>query len=208
MFFNHPGFIDANVELVSAALTEIPAERRRAARLLFSAHSIPLAMASACRYEQQLEEAARLVADGCAVSADRWRVVYQSRSGSPQVPWLEPDVCAELRALRADGVEDVVVVPIGFISDHMEVLFDLDHEAREVAAEIGLGYVRAPSVGTHPRFVAMLRELVQERLDPSLPRLAVGRFGASHDTCPVDCCLSGTSHPSPPASVAGDPAND
>ena len=195
MFYNHPGFVEANVDIVTRALTEIPAERRAAATVVFTAHSIPLAMAKASRYEQQLLEASRLVAEGAGLLAGRWQLVYQSRSGAPRTPWLEPDICDYLRTLREAGVADVVVVPIGFVSDHLEVLFDLDEEAKQVAEEIGLGYVRAPSVGVHPRFVAMLRELIQERLDPTLPKAAVGRFGPSHDVCPVDCCLPGSGPP-------------
>ena len=195
MFYNHPGFVEANVDITRQALGEVPAERRGAAQVLFTAHSIPLAMAEASRYEQQLQEASRLVAAGAGVEAGSWQLVYQSRSGAPHQPWLEPDVCDSLRALRESGAADAVVVPIGFVSDHMEVLFDLDEEAKQVAEEIGLGYVRAPSVGVHPRFVAMLRELIQERLDPALPKAAVGRFGPSHDVCPVDCCLAGSGRP-------------
>ncbi len=197
MFYNHPGFVETNVDILTRALAELPQKRRAAAHVAFTAHSIPLAMAQASRYEQQLQEASRLVAEGAGVAAEQWQLVYQSRSGAPHMPWLEPDICDHLRTLREAGAADVVVVPIGFVSDHMEVLFDLDEEALQVAAEIGLGYVRAPSVGVHPRFVAMLRELVQERLDPSVPKAAVGRFGPSHDTCPVDCCLPGTGRPSP-----------
>ena len=192
MFYNHPGFVEANVDIVTRALAELSAERRAAATVVFTAHSIPLAMAEASRYEQQLREASRLVAEGVGVAAERWQLVYQSRSGAPHTPWLEPDICDYLRTLRAAGSADVVVVPIGFVSDHLEVLFDLDEEAKQVADEIGLGYVRAPSVGVHPRFVAMLRELIQERLDPTLPKAAVGRFGPSHDICPLDCCLPGS----------------
>ena len=188
-FYNHPGFVEATVDIVTRSLAKLPVERRAAATVVFTAHSIPLGMAEASRYEQQLLEASRLVAEGVGVAAERWQLVYQSRSGAPHRPWLEPDICDSLRALREAGGADVVVVPIGFVSDHMEVLFDLDEEARQVAEEIGLGFVRAPSVGVHPRFVAMLRELVQERLDPALPKAAVGRFGPSHDICPIDCCL-------------------
>ena len=197
MFYNHPGFVEANVDIVTRALAEFPEERRAAATVVFSAHSIPGAMAEASRYEEQLREAARLIAEGAGIEAERWQLVYQSRSGAPHMPWLEPDICDHLPRLAAAGVRDVVVVPIGFVSDHMEVLFDLDEEAKLVAEGLGLGYVRAPSVGTHPRFVAMLRELVQERLDPSLPKRALGPLGPSHDTCPVDCCKPGTGKPSP-----------
>ncbi len=197
MFYNHPGFIAANVDIVTRALAEIPAERRAAANVVFTAHSIPGPMADASKYELQLRETARLVAEGAGVAASRWQLVYQSRSGAPHMPWLEPDICDHLPALKQQGVHDVVIVPIGFVSDHMEVLFDLDEEAKLIAEQLELGYVRAPSVGTHPLFVAMLRELVQERLDPTLPKRALGDLGPSHDSCPVDCCKPGTGKPSP-----------
>jgi ferrochelatase len=189
MFYNHPGFVQANAEHVADALTAVPEDRRAGAHLAFTAHSIPLAMARQSRYESQLEEASRLVADEVGVS-DR-AVVYQSRSGSPRAPWLEPDVCDHIRGLAERGVRDVVLSPIGFISDHVEVLFDLDVEAREAAEEVGVSLVRAPTAGTHPAFVAMIRELIQERLDPQVPRRALGRFGPSHDICQPGCCLPG-----------------
>jgi ferrochelatase len=204
MFYNHPGFIGAVVDILTRALGELPEERRGAATVVFTAHSIPQPMADASRYEQQLTEASRLVAEGVGVPEGQWQLVYQSRSGAPHMPWLGPDICDHLRDLAGQGVTDVVVVPIGFVSDHMEVLFDLDEEARLVAEELGLGYVRASSVGTHPLFVGMLRELVQERLGLAAERRAVGRFGPSHDTCPVDCCLPGTGKPSPWDPAAAD----
>jgi ferrochelatase len=194
-FYNHPGFVDSNADRVREALAALPEARRAGAHLVFSAHSIPTAMAERCRYADQLAETARLVADAVGVAAHS--VVYQSRSGSPGVPWLEPDVCDRLRELRADGVADVVLSPVGFVSDHLEVLYDLDVEAVEAAADIGLNVVRAGSAGTHPAFVSMIRELVQERLDGSAPRRTAGRFGPSHDVCPNDCCLPGSGRPSP-----------
>jgi ferrochelatase len=186
-FYNHPGFIEPMVEMTAAALAQIPAERREKARLLFTAHSIPLNMAETCQYEAQLKEASRLVAAG--VGRSDYRVVYQSRSGPPSQPWLEPDVGAALRDISQSGAKDVVVVPIGFISDHMEVLYDLDEEAQQIAQSCGLSMVRAATVGTHPRFVRMIRELVQERLTSNSERLALGNLGPSHDVCPVDCCV-------------------
>jgi len=195
MFWNHPGFVEANAGLVASALAELPAERRQAAPLAFTAHSIPLAMAQQCRYEAQLAETARLVAE--TVGAREHAVVYQSRSGSPEVPWLEPDIGDHLRSLAARGVTDVVVSPLGFLSDHVEVLYDLDVEARQVAADLGMTMVRAASVGTHPAFVAMIRELIQERLDEAVPRRSLGRYGPTHDVCPASCCLSGNGRPSP-----------
>ena len=186
-FFNHPGFIEPMVEKTAVAISQIPVERREQAKLLFTAHSIPLGMAATCQYEAQLREASRLVADG--VHRSGWRLVYQSRSGPPTQPWLEPDVGVALREIAQAGGKDVVVVPIGFISDHMEVLFDLDEEAQNISKEIGLNMVRAATVGTHPRFVRMIRELVQERLSENPERLALGTLGPSHDVCPVDCCV-------------------
>jgi ferrochelatase len=181
-FHNHPGFVEANTDHVRAALAGLPD-----AHVAFTAHSIPLAMASRSRYESQLAETARLVAE--RVGAEDHAVVYQSRSGSPRVPWLEPDVCDHIRSLARRGVEGVVVSPIGFVSDHMEIVFDLEVEAREAAADAGIGFSRAQTAGTHPAFVAMVRELVQERLDPDVPRRALGRFGPSHDICLAGCCL-------------------
>ena len=138
----------------------------RDAHVAFTAHSIPVAMARACRYEDQLRESARLVAE--AVGVTDTALVYQSRSGPPHVPWLEPDILDHLRARCRPGRRRIVVIaPIGFVSDHLEVLFDLDVEARDTAAALGLNLVRASSAGTHPAFVAMIRELIEERLDGS-----------------------------------------
>lgn len=189
MFFNHPGFIEPVIERAQAALDQIPVDRRSEAVLLFSAHSIPLAMAQNCQYENHFREASRLVAEG--LGHRQWQLVYQSRSGPPAQPWLAPDINDALRAMAQNPAtkgKDVVVVPIGFISDHMEVLYDLDFEARQVARECGLNYVRAGTVGTHPRFVQMIRELVVERIQESTERPALGSLGASHDVCPSDCC--------------------
>jgi ferrochelatase len=193
-FFNHPGFIGPNVENLRAALGRIPEERRAAAHVAFTAHSVPSAMAAGCDYERQLLETCRLVAGGAG--AVNWRLVFQSRSGPPTQPWLEPDICDHLRALQGEDVNDVIVAPVGFISDHMEVLYDLDTEARQLSEELGLRLVRAATVGTHPDFVRMIRELILERLDPAAPRKTLGMFPASHDVCPADCCLSsGTARP-------------
>ncbi|MFN0020352.1 MAG: ferrochelatase [Pirellulaceae bacterium] len=187
VFFNHPGFIEPMIEKTAAAFAQIPEDRRQQAKLLFTAHSIPLGMAATCKYEAQLQEAARLIATG--VGRIEWRLVYQSRSGPPTQPWLEPDVGVALKEIAQAGGRDVVVVPIGFISDHMEVLFDLDEEAQNISKQVGLNMVRVATVGTHPRFVRMIRELVQERLSENPERLSLGTLGPSHDVCPVDCCV-------------------
>jgi ferrochelatase len=188
VFYNHPEFIAANAERLCAALEQIPASRRASARIAYTAHSIPLSMAKQSDYAQQLEETCRLVAEELAVQRERWQLVYQSRSGRPSDPWLEPDIADHLRDLATRGTRDVVVMPIGFLSDHLEVLYDLDEEAQRVSRDLGLNMVRAATVGTHPRFVAMLRELIQERLAESPDRRAIGCFGPSHDVCPADCC--------------------
>lgn len=191
MLFNHPGFIEANADRLRAALAESAGEPHVA----FTAHSIPLAMAERCAYQAQLVEAARLVAEAAGVREHA--VVYQSRSGPPHVPWLEPDILGHLRDLHARQVAKVVVAPLGFLSDHLEVLYDLDVEAAELAAGLGLGFGRAQTPGTHPRFVAAIRELIQERLDPDATRPTLGGLPANPDTCVPDCCRPGTERPSP-----------
>jgi ferrochelatase len=191
VFYNHPGFIEAMIDRKNAALREIPEERRDSARLIFTAHSIPLSMARECAYELQLREASRLVA-GEGVP---FQIAYQSRSGPPQVPWLDPDILDVLAELAREKVRDVVVVPIGFVSDHMEVLFDLDLEARERAGELGLNLVRAGTAGVHPSFVRMIRELVIERMTANPSRPFGGDRGPNHDICPLNCCLLGGGRP-------------
>ena len=190
VFYNHPGFIEPSIERLSAALNSIPPARRAGARVVFTAHSIPQGMARASDYEKHFGEAGRLIAEGAGVGRN-YGLAYQSRSGPPAVPWLEPDILAVLEQLAGQGVKDVVVQPIGFISDHLEVLWDLDEEAREKAGALGLTFVRAGTVGAHPRFVRMIRELIVERTTANAERAALGTFGPNHDVCPVDCCMAG-----------------
>ena len=195
MFFNHPGFIQPLVESVTHCLDQVPADLRQGSPLLFTAHSIPLAMSDNCQYVAQLQEACRLVAEG--VGHDRWELVYQSRSGPPQQPWLEPDVCDRIAELHGQQpIEHLVVLPIGFVSDHLEVLFDLDTEARQLCDRQGIHMHRAATPGTHPRFVQMIRELVQERMADNPTRPALGTMGPSHDVCPADCCSYSPRRPS------------
>src|SRR5262245_15019682 len=191
-FFNHPGFIEPMIDRVQNALHQLPADRRADAHLLFTAHSIPYSMAAGCKYEIQFREASRLVAE--ALGHTNWRLVYQSRSGPPSQPWLGPDISDALTEIAAASGgrgchrADIIAIPIGFISDHLEVLYDLDTEARQKAADLGLNFIRAATAGTHPRFVRMIRELVEERLTDNPTRLSLGPLGPSHDSCPVDCC--------------------
>jgi ferrochelatase len=184
-FYNHPFFIEANLVQIRAALAQLGAP---AGQLVFTAHSIPEAMAAKCEYAAQLDEAGRLIANELGI--ENWKLVYQSRSGSPSQPWLGPDICDHLKELHHEGVNDVVVAPIGFVSDHMEVVYDLDVEARNVADELGMNMVRAATAGTHPSFVKMIRELILERVDYHPPRY-LGTRGPAHAVCPPDSCLPG-----------------
>ena len=195
VWYNHPEFIAANADRLRAAIERLPAGKRHEFEVAFTAHSIPESMAVVCDYQQQLTETCRLIAEVLNLPRERWALAFQSRSGRPTDPWLEPDINDHLRARQTSGATAVVVAPIGFLSDHMEVLFDLDHEAAETARELGLSFERAGTVGTHPRFVAMLGELIVERLERAtatedLPpeRRAVGQYGPNHDVCPAGCC--------------------
>src|SRR5580692_11691200 len=169
-FSNHPGFIEPFAASTRAALAALPADLRDDAHLVFTAHSIPVAMAQASGpggtncYVAELTEAARLVAEPAGGGTHPWTLAYQSRSGPPSQPWLEPDIRDHLGELSKSGVKAVVVVPVGFVSDHMEVRHDLDVEAAETAGSLGLAFARAATPGRHPRFVSMISELVRERL--------------------------------------------
>jgi ferrochelatase len=198
-FQNHPGFIEPCADNVNAALQQLPAAERERAAVAFTAHSIPVAMAQTCLYEKQLQDACALVME--KVGRNPMRLVYQSRSGPPSQPWLEPDICDHLKSLReAEGVRNVVIMPIGFISDHMEVKFDLDTEAQQLAQELGLTMVRAATVGVDARFVSMIRNLVEERIAHDHERSALGCMGASPDTCAPDCCAYSPAAARPSAS--------
>lgn len=187
-FYNHPAYISATVEKVRVALENIALERRASAHLVYTAHSIPYSMAENCRYSEQLIEASRLVSAKLGRKVDP--LVFQSRSGPPTQPWLGPDILEHLRKVAAQGqIKNVVIAPIGFFSDHMEVVYDLDTEARALCDELGLNMIRAACVGTHPKFVAMIRELILERMDQDPQRPSLGSMGASHDVCPEGCCL-------------------
>ena len=192
-FFDHPGFVEANADGVRAALATLPADHRDTARLVFTAHSIPVTMnatsgpAADGLYERQHRETARLVAEAVRGPGAEFDLVWQSRSGPPQVPWLEPDVNDHLKALAGQGVKAVVVSPTGFVSDHIEVKWDLDNEAAETARGLGLHFARAATAGTHPAFVSAIRELVEERLRGAEPR-SLGSLGLCGVDCPAQCC--------------------
>ncbi len=199
-YFNHPGFVEPVVDAVLAALAGLPDDVRTGAQLVFVTHSIPLAMAESsgptggayvAQHRDAAAEVAVRVAEETGVRRDH-ALVYCSRSGPPQMPWLEPDVNDHLEGLHANGVPAVVLVPIGFVSDHMEVVYDLDTEALATAERLGLPVRRAATAATDPRFVAMVRDLMLERAaaerDEDVARASVGAIGPLWDRCPVGCC--------------------
>jgi ferrochelatase len=217
-YFNHPGFVRPMVDATLAALAELPEGLRAGAHLAFTTHSIPTAAADSSgpagdhgeggAYVAQHLDVARLIAEAVREETGAvhpWRLVYQSRSGAPHIPWLEPDICDHLEELHAEGVPAAVMVPIGFVSDHMEVKYDLDTEAAAKAADLGLPVARASTVGADPRFAAAVRDLLLERAaaerfaagDASAApeRCALGGLGPSHDLCPVGCCPARSPRP-------------
>jgi len=189
-FYDHPGFIEPMVENVTACLADLPD-----GRLVFTAHSIPMSMAESSDYVAQLTEASRLVAEG--VGRDDFDLVWQSRSGPPHIPWLEPDINDHLETLSSDGVDSAIVIPIGFISDHMEVMFDLDTEAVATAERLGMEMRRAATVGTDQRFISGIVELIEERRSDG-PVRALGTLDVRPDFCAVDCCPAPVRPPSRP----------
>jgi protoporphyrin/coproporphyrin ferrochelatase len=202
-YFNHPGFIEPFAANTEAALASLPAEVRSRARLVFTAHSIPVGMAAVSgspsagtarpavaggRYAAELAEAARLIAERVRGGSLGHDLVFQSRSGPPGQPWLEPDVRDHIKSLASGGASAVVVVPAGFVSDHMEVVHDLDVEAAETAASLGLPFARAAAPWSSPRFAQMVIELVAERTSPLAVPLTLGDMGPAAAVCPADCC--------------------
>jgi len=186
-FFNHPGFIEATEDRLRDALAQLSPDARGNVQVVYTAHSIPMSMANTSDYVRQLEEVKRLVSERVGIGNDV--LVYQSRSGAPGQPWLEPDVLDHLRQVKERNLASgVVVAPISFISDHMEVLYDLDIEARQLCESLGLPMARAKTVGIHPRFIATIRELILERTEPGTERRALGALGPRQDVCAENCC--------------------
>ncbi|MFI5757790.1 ferrochelatase [Streptomyces sp. NPDC051569] len=219
-YFNHPGFVRPMAESVLASLAGLPQDLRAGAHLAFTTHSIPVAAADTSgpaeehgeggAYVTQHLDTARQIVEAVRERTGvehPWRLVYQSRSGAPHIPWLEPDICDHLETLHGEGVPAVVMVPIGFVSDHMEVLYDLDTEATAKAAELNLPVRRSSTVGADPRFAAAVRDLVLERAATERgrapERCALGALGPSHDLCPAGCCPART--PRPAAAGADSP---
>ena len=206
-YFNHPGFVEPVVDGVVEALAELPAGARQGAHLVFVTHSIPIGMDERSgpdggAYVRQHLDVAATVAARVAAETGHARadaLVYCSRSGPPSVPWLEPDVNDHLTALAAEGAPGVVLVPVGFVSDHMEVVFDLDTEALETARALRLPAVRAATPQGDPRFVAMVRDLLLERAAAErgepVERPSTGTIGPMWDVCPVGCCAGTQQRP-------------
>ncbi len=211
-FWNHPGFIEPMAAGLGLALAGTAGQAELtggvlalgegapfgafapqdqvgpgATRILFTAHSLPLAAAQSCDYQRQLHDAAELII-GCSRAAPSWEIVFQSRSGSPTIPWLEPDITERIETLAQEGVRRIIAVPLGFVFDHMEVLFDLDVRAAGRARDCGIAFERVATPGEDPRFVAMVRELMLERLEPGRSRRALGALGPRSDVCAADCC--------------------
>jgi ferrochelatase len=195
-YFNHAGFIEPFADSAADAVATLPADLRDDAHLVFTAHSVPVAMAAASgssggtgggRYMAELTEAARLIAERTRGGRHPWTLAYQSRSGPPSQPWLEPDICDHIGDLAKSGARAVVVIPVGFVSDHMEVRHDLDIEAARAAESLGVAFARAATPGAHPRFASMVTELVRERMT-GVPGAALGRLGVPTQECPADCC--------------------
>jgi len=183
LYWNHPGFFEAMCDRLSSTLDSIDLENAGQVQIIFTAHSIPSAWEMSSPYRSQLLEFSKSLST--AVAPDlAWDLVFQSRSGPPSVPWLEPDIIDHLDALKTSGTNCVVITPIGFVSDHMEVMYDLDNQAISHAEELGMESRRTPTVGTHPAFVRGLRQLIEEYLDASPPLVAFGEPW----TCNQNCC--------------------
>lgn len=198
-FFNHPGFIEATEERLRDALAEVPAQQN--IQIIYVAHSIPLSMANTSDYVRQLEEVRMLVS--ARLSVANHALAYQSRSGAPGQPWLEPDILDYLREVKTRNLASAVVLaPISFISDHMEVRYDLDIEARQLCDSLKIPMARARTVGVHPQFIAMIRELILERTTPGAERRALGSLGPRQDVCEEDCCPAPQRPVRPPATPA------
>jgi protoporphyrin/coproporphyrin ferrochelatase len=211
--FNHPGFISAVADRIAESRDSLPDERRDNARLIFTAHSLPESMAATSPYVEQLMDSAASAAN--LAGFEDWRLVYQSNNARyGGEPWLGPDISDAIEEEAKAGRTDVIVMPIGFVCDHMEVVLDLDVDAARRAKAAGINMLRAGTVGSHPAYVGMVRDLIVERTSDTGERLSVGKLPPKHDFCPTDCCLSGRPGPTKdslcgaaePEQVQSDPA--
>jgi len=184
-YYNHPGFIEANVDRIRDSITQLP-NPGQGFSVAFTAHSIPVAMAKTSPYEEQLHEVASIISDQLKISD--WKMVFQSRSGPPGQPWLEPDILEHIKTLRERGCVQLVIAPIGFISDHLEVVYDLDTQAKELCDDLKMTMIRAGTAGLHLAAVKMFRELIEEQIRPGVEQRVYGMGPKWPDVCPQNCC--------------------
>lgn len=185
-FYNHPAFVSANAKNIESQIASLTTKERENFQLVFTAHSIPLSMSATSDYNDELNDTAASIAGELKISD--WKIAYQSRSGPPTQPWLEPSILDTLTSVAQQGKSAAIVSPIGFICDHMEVIYDLDYQAKEHAQALGLKFLRAQTAGHHPLFVEMLCDLISERLHPERQKKTTGRRGPKLEQCPPDCC--------------------
>ncbi len=190
---DHPGLIETAADRLTEALAQLPSDRRAGAHLLFSAHSIPVSMAETCAYEEQIVDAAQLVSQIVDPKGRHpWDVVWQSRSGSPQTPWLEPDIGDRITELSTFGTQAIATSPIGFAIENFEIKWDLDIEAANRAQEVGIAFARAQTADNDPRFASMLVDLYEERIFDNPSRRSLGALDLRPDICPKNCCPAPT----------------
>ena len=189
-FFNHPLYIQTVSARLQECLSKFSMEKRDS-HFIFTTHSLPISMAKNCDYAEQYKNSSELVAAANVLQPDQVTFAFQSRSGSPHIPWLGPDVNEVVKNIPKGSKKNIIFIPIGFVSDHMEVIYDLDCEAREHVENHGFQFARVKTAGTHPLFIEMICELVAERLQHDQPRRYLGSLGARVDVCPPDCCLKG-----------------
>lgn len=194
-FFNHPLFVEAHLEHLDAVLCDLDSRELQNTQLIFTAHSIPLSMAGSCKYQEQLLRTAQILAESAGIKKENWQLVYQSRSGPPSIPWLEPDILDCIRELKEKGKESLLIHPIGFISDHMEVIYDLDHEARNLCQDLQIRMRRVRGIWTNPKFISMIADLIFERLASDSKRACIEQDTPLPDFCPENCCPAPASRP-------------
>ncbi|MEZ4705395.1 MAG: ferrochelatase [Bdellovibrionota bacterium] len=184
-FFNHPLWIKVHAQRMEEALAKDSSSMERT-KVLFTAHSLPLSMSQSSDYTLQLQNTSELIAK--QVNLPHWELCYQSRSGGPSQPWLEPDVCDVIRSTSKKDFDRIMVHPVGFVSDHMEIIFDLDRDAKQCAKECGFSFVRSQTPGTHPTMIELIVDLIKEYIDPHHPRPSLGDLGPRPRHCPPGCC--------------------
>ena len=186
-YYNHPLFVETDTDHLLSTVSEIADGKKAEMSVAFTAHSIPLSMGGCSRYAAQLEEICALVAAKAGV--EKWQLVYQSRSGPPAAPWLGPDILEHIRKLASESVKHLVIHPLGFVHDNLEIIYDLDYEAQALCAQLGMTMLRVRTACTGAKFVTLMRELIAERVKATTERPFLGTMGPLPDNCLPDCCL-------------------